>query len=68
MTPLGLVQSEIEIDQIKKTADLFVVPGMMQSTDVLVGQPITESDGVHVYKNVNVLKFSENNFACAFQR
>lgn len=37
---------------------------MMQSTDVLVGQPITESDRVFVYKIADVVILTLNNFAC----
>lgn len=48
-----------QIHEMNKVADFFVAPVMVQSTDVLVGQPITESEGVYVYKIVNVLKLTD---------
>ncbi|KAJ8983227.1 hypothetical protein NQ317_005316 [Molorchus minor] len=61
ITPLGQIKTNIDIDEISITAEFFVVPDTVQTTDLLIGQPITECDGVYVYKTSEYLKLTERN-------
>ncbi|KAJ8931346.1 hypothetical protein NQ314_015755 [Rhamnusium bicolor] len=53
--PLGQIKANIEIDEISVTTEFFIVTDTLQTTDLLIGQPITECDGVYVYKTSNYL-------------
>jgi hypothetical protein len=61
INPIGIVKTEVEIDEIKTVTNFYVVPDTLQTVDILVGRPITEQEGVFVYKTPDSLKLAQKN-------
>lgn len=61
VVPLGIVKAEFEVDEIETRTEFYVVPNTLQSTDVLIGRPITERENVFVYKTPQMLKLTKTN-------
>lgn len=60
VVPLGLIKQTLEIDEIKTETDFYIVPNNLQEVDIIIGRPVTEKQGVLVFKSSSVLKLSDN--------
>lgn len=55
---LGKVTLPVEVDNVRKTIELLVVPDRLQDVPLLIGQPFTEQSDILVIKTNNKLQFS----------
>jgi hypothetical protein len=64
VNPIGIVKTEVEIDEIETVTNFSVVPDTLQTVDILVDRPVTGQEGqegVFVYETSDSSKLTKKN-------
>lgn len=55
------MKAKLQVDEITSETECHVVPSTLQTTDILIGTPVTEMENAFVYKAATVFKLTEKN-------